>query len=86
MPDAPYAHIVVTVRAAQGVAPGAPLVALAVGQRRDDFDRALDDALDLGQGILNHAFELGKCLGRLHPVIADPLKTFWETRVVPCIR
>ena len=32
--------------------------------------RALDDALDLRQSLLNHAFELGKRLGGLHPVIA----------------
>ena len=35
-------------RTAQGVAPRALLVPLAVGQRGDDLDRALDDTLHLG--------------------------------------
>ena len=63
-------------RTAQGVAPRALLVPLAVGQRGDDLDRALDDTLHLGQGRLNHALERGKRLGRLHTVIADPLEAF----------
>lgn len=76
MPDAPYPHVTVTVRTAQGILPGALLIALAVGHRCDDFDRALDDTLDLGQGLLNHVLDRGKRLGCLHPVIADPLKSF----------
>jgi hypothetical protein len=52
-PDAPDPPLVVAVRTAQGVPPCTLPVALAVGHRRDDLDRALDDALDLGQGLLN---------------------------------
>jgi hypothetical protein len=76
MPDAPHAHLPLTVRTAQGVPTGALPVALAVGQGGDDLDRPLDDPLHLGQGLLNHLLELGKCLGRLYPVVADPLKSF----------
>jgi hypothetical protein len=70
MPYPPYAHIAVTVRTAQRVSPGALLIALAVGQRGDDFDRAFDEALDLGQGhcqvnekSLSDAFPLRKAEG-----------------------
>ena len=76
MPDPPHAHLPLAVRAAQGVAPGALLIALAVGHRGDDFDRTLDDTSDLSQGLLNHVLDRGKRLGGLHPVIADPLKAF----------
>ncbi len=76
VPDPPHPHVTVTVRTAQGVSPGALLIALAVGQRGDDLDRPLDDALHLGQGLLNHALDRGKRLGGLHPVIADPLEAF----------
>ena len=74
MPDAPHAHRPLTVRTAQGISPAALLIALAVGQGSDDLDRPSDDALALGQGLLNLACELGKRLGRLHPVIAYPLE------------
>jgi hypothetical protein len=57
MPDAPDPHVTVTVRTAQGVSPGALLIALAVGHRGDDFDRALDDTCDLGQGLLKHVLD-----------------------------
>ena len=76
MPDPPHAHLTLAVRTAQGVAPGALLIALAVGHRGDDFDRTLDDTSDLDQGLLNHGLDLGKRLGGLHPVRADPLKAF----------
>jgi len=52
------------------------MVALAICHRGDELDRALDHMLHLGQGGLNHRLELGKCLGRLHPVIAHSLKAF----------
>jgi hypothetical protein len=78
MPDAPYSHITVTVRTAQGVSPGALVIALAVGHRGNDLDRALDATFDLGQGLLNHVLDLGKRPGGLHPVIADPLEAFGE--------
>src|SRR5215813_5669230 len=52
------------------------LIALPVGQGGDDLDRPLDDALHLSQGLLNHPLQRGKGLGRLHPVIADPLEAF----------
>src|SRR6266851_5879033 len=73
MPYLPYPHLVVTVRAQQGIATGALLVALAIGLRGDNLDRPLDDALDLGQGIMNHALDLGKGLGGLHPVVPHAL-------------
>ena len=76
MPDPPHAHLPLAVRTAQGVAPGALLIALAVGHRGDDSDRTLDDTSDLGQGLLHQVLDLGKRFGGLHPVIADPLKTF----------
>ena len=76
MPYPPYAHIAVTVRTAQRVSPGALLIALAVGHRGNDFDRTLDDASDLGQGLLNQVLDCGKRLGRLHTIIANPLKAF----------
>ena len=76
VPDPPHPHIALTVRTAQGVTPRALLIALAVGQGGDDLDRALDDTLDLGQGLLNQALDLGKRLRRLHPVIADSLEAF----------
>src|SRR5262245_41319228 len=76
MPDPPHAHLTLAVRTAQGVAPSAALIALAVGHRADDFDRSLDEDLDLCQGVLNHVLDRGERLGGLHPVIADPLKAF----------
>ena len=76
VPDAPHLHSALTVWTAQRVSPAALLIALAVGQGRNDLDRALDEALHLGQGLLNHAFELGKRLGRQRPVIAYPLEAF----------
>ena len=72
------------VRTAQRVAPRALLIALTVGQRRDDLDRSFDDPLDLGQGLLNEAFERGKGLGRLHAVIANPLKAFGKHMLHLC--
>jgi hypothetical protein len=84
MPDPPHAHLPLAVRAAQGVAPGALLIALAVGHRGDDFDRTLDDTSDLSQGLLNHVLDRGKRLGGLHPVIADPLKAFGKHMLNLC--
>ena len=78
VPDPPHLHVMVTVRTAQGVAPGALLIALAVGQRSDDFDRTLDETSDLGQGLLNQMLDRGKRLGGLHPVIANPLEALRE--------
>src|SRR5262245_54486818 len=76
VPYPPESHLTVTVRTAQGVAPGALLIALAVGQRGDNLDRFLNDTLYFRQGGLNHALQLGKRLGRLHAVIANPLEAF----------
>ena len=78
MPDAPYSHITVTVRTAQGVSPRALVIALAVGQRGDDVERALDDPFDLGQGLVNHVLDRGKRPGGLHPVRAKTLEAFGE--------
>src|SRR2546423_777133 len=36
----------------------------------------LNEALDFRQGGLNHALQLGKRLGRLHAIIANPLEAF----------
>jgi hypothetical protein len=74
MPDAPHAHLPLTVRTAQGVSPAALLIALAVGPGGNDLDRPPDDARDPGQGIMNHALDLRKRLGGLHPVIPDALE------------
>jgi len=76
VPYPPYAHLAVTVRTAQGVASGALLIALAAGQWGENFDRAFDEALDFGQGLLNQALELGKRLRSLHAIIPDTLKAF----------
>jgi hypothetical protein len=76
VPYPPDLHITLTVWTAQGVTPGAPLIALAVGQRGHDLDRALDDVLHLGQGLVNHVLDCGKRPSGLHAVIPDPLKTF----------
>src|SRR5256885_6310111 len=65
VPYPPQPHFALTMRTAQGVSPRALLVPLAVGHQGDDLDRSLDDALHLGQGLLNHAFDRGKRLGRL---------------------
>ena len=76
MPDAPHIHSALTVWTAQGVSTRALLVTLAVGHRCDDLDRSLDEAFDLGQGLLNEPLERGKGLGRLDSVIAYPLEAF----------
>jgi hypothetical protein len=76
MPEPPDSHVAVTVWTAQGGAPGAPLVTLAGGQRGDDLDRSLDDALHLRQGLVHPVLELCTRLGGLYPVIADTWKTF----------
>jgi hypothetical protein len=76
MPNPPQRHFTGTVWTAQGVASGALVVALAVRHRGDNLDGAFDHMLDLGQSSLDHRSELGKALGGLHPIIADPLKAF----------
>ena len=48
VPYPPESHLTVTVRTVQGVAPGALLIALAVGQRGENLDRPRDDAFDRG--------------------------------------
>ena len=60
------------------------MITLAVGQGGDDLHRALDDALDLGQRLLNQALHLFKRLGRLHPIIADALETFGKRMLNLC--
>ena len=76
VPDTPHPQVAVAVRTAQGVSPAAVLIAVAGGQRGDDLDRPLDDALHCGQGLLNQTFDLCKRFGRLHPVIPDALQAF----------
>jgi len=82
VPYTPYSHCALTVRTDQGVPTRTLPVALAVGHRCDNLDRSLDDALDLGQGLLNQTLQPCKCLGRLYPVIAYPLEA---TNAVHCI-
>lgn len=72
-PEAPYLQVTVTGRTAPGGPTGTLAGALAGGQRGEDCDRALDEALALGPGLLHKALQRGQCLGRLHPVIAYPL-------------
>jgi len=76
MPDAPHAHLMLTVRTAQGIPPRALLVPLPVGQPSDNLHRALDHALHFSQGRLNRHLHLGKRLGGLHPRIPDALEPF----------
>jgi len=84
VPDAPYPHLVLTVRTEQGVSPATLVIALTVGFRGDDLDGPLDSALDLGQGLLNQALHLLKRLGRLHPVITYPLEAFGKYMLNLC--
>ena len=76
MPYLPDPHRRLAVRTAQRVAPRALLIPLAGGQRGDNLDGLLNEALDFRQGGLNHALQLGKRLGRLHAIIAHPLEAF----------
>src|SRR5713101_6872288 len=63
VPDAPHPHLTPTVWTNQWIPTRALLVALAVGQTGNDLHRALDHALHLGQGVVNHALYLRKRLG-----------------------
>src|SRR5919199_977865 len=76
VPYLPNPHLRLAVRTAQRVEPRALLIPLAVSQRGDNLDRPFHKALYFRQGGLNHTFELGKRLGRLHTVIANPLEAF----------
>ena len=58
------------------VSPRALLIPLAIGQGGDNLDRPFDEALHFRQGGLNHTPQFGKRLGRLHAIIANPLKAF----------
>src|SRR4029453_4202742 len=69
MPHLPHAHLMVAVRTEQRIATGTLTVAFPVALGRDDLDGTLDDAPHLCQGLTNHAFDLCKRLGRLHPII-----------------
>jgi hypothetical protein len=84
VPDTPHPHVTVTVRTAQGVAPAALLIPLPIGQKSDDLHCPLDDALNLRQGLLNEALELGKRLGGLHPVVPDALEAFGKHMLYLC--
>src|SRR5687768_16495402 len=76
VPDLPHPHLVLTVLTDQRIATQTLLITLTVGQGRDDFDRPLDDAFDLGQSLLNQVFNLFERLRSLHPVIADSFAAF----------
>src|SRR5215831_6781209 len=60
VPYPPDPHLSLAVRTARRVAPRALLIPLAVGQRGDNLDGLLHEALDFRQGGLNHALQLGK--------------------------
>src|SRR6266516_7360050 len=76
MPHLPHVPLMVAMRTAQRIATGTVTVTFPITLGRDDLDGTLDDAPHLRQGLLHHAFDLGKRLGRLHPVVAYPLETF----------
>ena len=65
-----------TVRTAPGITPRALLVPLPVGQPGSALDRALDNALHLGQRRWHRHLHLGKRLRGLHPLIAEALEAF----------
>src|SRR5438128_5111819 len=73
VPDAPYPHLMLTVRTDQRVPFRTLLVPRPIGESGDDLHRDLDHALHLRQPRLNRHLHLGKRLGRLHAVIADAL-------------
>ena len=64
----PYPHLCFAVRTAQGISTGTGLVAFSIALGRNNLDGPLDDALDLGQGVMNQALDLGKRLGGLYAV------------------
>src|SRR5215470_8473576 len=74
VPYLPDPHLRVAVRTTQRVAPHALLIPLAVGQPSNDFNGSLDHAFHLDHSLANQHLELGKRLGRLHAVIANPLE------------
>jgi len=74
----------VTMRTDEGVPTTTVMIALAGGQGGDDLHCALDDALDLGQRLLNPALHLFKRLGRRHPLRADALETFGKRMLHLC--
>src|SRR6266699_7075032 len=76
MPHLPHVPLMVAMRTAQRIATGTVTVTFPITLGRDDLDGTLDDAPHLRQGLLHQAFDLGKRLGRLHPVGAYPLETF----------
>src|SRR5882762_1859709 len=84
MPDTPDLHLFPTVRTPERIAPGTLCIPLSVGQPSDDLHRALDYALDLGQGRLKHHLDLGKGLRGLHPVIPDALEAFGHRMLHLC--
>jgi hypothetical protein len=63
-------------RTDQGIATYTGLVSFSIALGSKNLDGALDDALHLGQGVMNHALNLRKRLGSLHPVIPDALEAF----------
>ena len=73
-----------TVRTQHGIATGTLLVALSIGPCGNNLDRPLDDALDLDQSIMNHALDLGKGLGGLHPIVSDALEAFGKHMLHLC--
>jgi len=76
VPDFPQPHLVLTVRTDQGITTGALPIPFSIALRGDDLDGTVDHTLDLRQGRLNHRLDLGKRLGGLHPVVANPFEPF----------
>src|SRR5438477_12632526 len=69
MPNLPEPHLVVTMRTPSWVSTTALLVAVAVGEPRNDLDGPLHDAFNLRYGLVDQALNLFKRLCRLHPVV-----------------
>src|SRR5215831_18689804 len=84
VPYLPDPHLRVAVRTTQRVAPRALLIPLTVGQGDDNLNRPFDKALHFRQGGLHHALQLGKRLGRLHAVIANPLEALRKDMLHLC--
>lgn len=58
-------------RAHQRIPTAALMVALAIGEPRNDLDRPPYDPFDLGERLSNQTLHLFKRLRRLHPIVTD---------------
>jgi hypothetical protein len=78
VPDPPDRHLCSAVRTPEGIASRTLRIPLPVGQTGDDFDGPFDPLLHFGQRRLHDGLDLGKRLGRLHPIRADALEAFGQ--------